>query len=70
MKTYLIIVQNDTTAAIYGYDDYDAALAAFHTELAYRGEGRESTMCVIVDSHGNTLKREMWQAEGQHSITE
>ena len=59
MKTYLLIVQNDSTAAVYSYDDYDTALTAFHTELAYRGEGRESTLCVIIDSYGDTVKREL-----------
>ena len=30
---YLVIVQNDSTPAIFSYASYDAALAAYHTEL-------------------------------------
>lgn len=63
MRVYLVIVQNDSTAAVYGYDDYDSALTAFHTELAYRGEGRDSTMCVIINSEGDTIKQELWRRE-------
>ena len=31
----LVIIQNDSARAIYAYDTYDAALAAFHAEMAY-----------------------------------
>ena len=47
---YLITVQNGDTPSMLGYDSYDAALAAFHTELAYRHESRTSTRCMIIDS--------------------
>lgn len=58
----LAIRQNKSTNALYSYADLDAALAAFHTELAYRGEGRTSTLCVIFDEYGNTVKKEIWEA--------
>ena len=57
---YLAIVQNGTTQALYAYSSYDAALAAYHSELAYRAEGRTSTLCVILDMYGNTMKQEYW----------
>lgn len=59
---YLAIVQNGTTQALYAYNTYDAALAAYHSELAYRAEGRTSTLCVILDMYGNTMKQEYWTA--------
>lgn len=59
---YLAIVQNGTTQALYAYNTYDAALAAYHSELAYRAEGRTSTLCVILDMYGNTMKHEYWTA--------
>ena len=59
---YLAIVQNGTTQALYAYNTYDAALAAYHSELAYRAEGRTSTLCVILDAYGNTMKQEFWSA--------
>ena len=59
---YLAIVQNGTTQALYAYSNYDAALAAYHSELAYRAEGRTSTLCVILDEYGNTIKQELWRA--------
>ena len=59
---YLVIIQNNSTPAIFGYESYDAALAAFHTEMAYRAEGRTSTKCAIVNSELVTLIRETYTA--------
>lgn len=59
---YLAIIQNASTKALYSYPTLDAALSAFHTELAYRGNNRTSTMCLIIDGYGNTVKKEYWQA--------
>lgn len=57
---YLAIIQNNTTCALYSYEDYDAALAAFHNEMGYRGEGRDSTLCIIFNSNGDILYSENW----------
>lgn len=61
MKYYLVIIQNNSSCAIYSYDGIDAALAAYHTELAYRGEGREKTVCVILDADGYSVYTQSWQ---------
>lgn len=66
MKFYLVIVQNDTTQAVFAHESFDSALAAFHTELAYRAEGRTSTMCVILNSSGDTLKKEYWRQDANY----
>lgn len=58
---YLIIIQNKTIPAIYGYENYDAALARFHTEMAYRAEGRTSTTCTIINEAGSVYKTEMYE---------
>lgn len=58
---YLVIMQNDETQAVFRYDTLDAALAAFHTELAYRGDGRNKTVCVILNRIGEAVKRECWE---------
>ena len=50
MKHYLAVVQNEGTAALYTYDTLDAALVAYHNELAYRSEDRTSTKCAIMNS--------------------
>lgn len=60
MKYFLLIVQNNNVCAAYKYDTYSDALAALHSELAYRGEDRTSTICVIVDSNSNVNKSEIW----------
>lgn len=60
-KYYLVIVQNDSIQAVYGYNSYDDAVAAFHSELAYRGDGRLSTMCAILTASGNLVKTERWE---------
>lgn len=62
MRFYLVIIQNDTSQAIYPYEDYSAALAAFHNELGYRHETRISTTCVILNSQGELMRRERWDA--------
>ena len=58
----LAIRQNKQTNALFSYSTLDEALAAFHNELAYRGEGRTSTMCVILDEYGTTVRKEYWEA--------
>ena len=67
---YLIIIQNDSSQVIYGYETYDAALAAFHNELAYRADGRNKTVCVIINSLGELIKREYWVRPVTQSNTE
>lgn len=62
MKYYLVIIQNKNTQAVYEYSTFDAALATFHNELGYRGEGRTSTMCLIIDERGSTIKKDYWEA--------
>lgn len=59
---YLIIVQNDETPAVFAYTSYDEALARFHSELAYRAEGRISTKCMILDGDLVMTDREVWTA--------
>lgn len=58
---YLIIIQNKQTPAIFSYPSYDAALAAFHNEMAYRAEGRTSTMCMIINEAGSVYKSETYE---------
>lgn len=59
---YLAIIQNETTNALYVYNTFEDALAAYHTELAYRAEGRTSTKCVIFDSELRTMRAEVYTA--------
>lgn len=59
---YLAIVQNDNTQALYKYSSLDEALAAYHTELAYRAEGRTSTKCTILDSNLQAIRNDSYIA--------
>lgn len=59
---YLAIVQNDTTNALYSYSAYEDALAAYHSELAYRAEGRKSTKCAILNDDLQLLRQETYIA--------
>jgi len=59
---YLAIVQNDTTNALYSYNSYEEALAVYHSELAYRAEGRTSTKCAILDKDLSLLRQETYTA--------
>lgn len=65
---YLAIVQNDTTNALYSYSTYEGALARFHTELAYRAEGRTQTVCTILNSNGEVLRNEVYTAPDQEPV--
>ena len=67
---YLAIVQNDTTNALYSYNTYEDALAAYHTELAYRAETRKSTKCAILDGDLNMLRQETYVAPVSDSTEE
>ena len=60
---YLLIAQNDQTQTAYAYPTYNEALSAFHSELAYRNEGRTKTMCAIISSNGSMLKSECYEAD-------
>lgn len=64
---YLVIVQNENTQAVYSYATENEATAAFHSELAYRAEGRTSTKCAILDSHLHMLRQEEYIAPVQIS---
>ena len=66
---YLIIIQNYTIPAIYSYDDYDALMVRFHTELAYRHEDRTSTVCIVLDNKGNEMRRD-WYEKPEEEVTE
>ena len=59
----LVKLQNDSATVVFTYNNYSDALAAFHSELAYRAEGRTSTMCAILNRAGEVIKRERWEAE-------
>ena len=63
MKYYLIIIQNQSTQAIFSYDTISEALVRFHNELAYRADDRVSTFCMIIDPYGNVLKKDIWEKE-------
>lgn len=67
---YLAIVQNDETQALYRYNTYEEALAAYHTELAYRAEGRKSTKCAILNGDLQMLRQETYIAPVTDNIEE
>lgn len=63
-ENYLfLVIQNHTTPNVQVKSSFDAALAAFHTELGYRHETRTSTICIIMDMNGNELMRDQYEME-------
>lgn len=62
MKYYLTIVQNDAVCACYAYESRSAAMAAYHTELAYRADSRASTLCIVVNSNGTVIACDKYTA--------
>lgn len=67
---YLVIIQNNDTQAIYRHSSLDSAMAAYHTELAYRAEGRTSTKCAILDSDMCVVRSEVYTAPISDSLEE
>ena len=67
---YLAIIQNNTTNALYAHNTFEDALAAYHTELAYRSDDRTSTRCVIFDSDLRTLRAEVYEKPVDTTPTE
>lgn len=67
---YLVIMQNESTQTVYSYETLDAAISMFHTELAYRGDGRNKTVCVILNKNGELIKREAWERPVESTQTE
>lgn len=59
---YLVIIQNSQTPAIFSYHAYEDALAAYHTELSYRAEGRVKTVCGIFTEELMLMKSEIYTA--------
>lgn len=60
MNYYLVIIQNNASQAVTRYDTLSDAEGALHAELAYRGEERFSTVCVILNSNGVQVKSDNW----------
>lgn len=70
---YLLIIQtNDQdqdTHLFYTYNDLNDAYALFHTELGYRHETRKRTVCVLMNSYGDKIDKQVYDSE-DHSIME
>lgn len=70
---YLLIIQtNDQdqdTHLFYTYNNLNDAYALFHTELGYRHETRKRTVCVLMNSYGDKIDKQVYDSE-DHSIME
>lgn len=60
MKFYVIIIKADSQA-INVYDNQDAALSAFHSEMAYAYNAHINTTCIVTDTYGSQIKRERYE---------
>lgn len=58
---YLVIIQNDSSQAVYAHSTLDSALSSFHAELAYRHEARTKTVCTILNNNGELIKNEVYE---------
>lgn len=64
MKYYLVIIKADSQA-INVYDSQDAALSAFHSEMAYAYNAHINTTCIVTDTYGSQIKRERYESPEQ-----
>lgn len=63
---YLAIIQNHGESnALFTFNSFEEALARFHSELAYRHESRTQTVCTILNSEGQALRNEVYNAPVQ-----
>lgn len=71
---YLVIIQNagyeGSAQAVYRYDNLGDALAAYHSELAYRNESRHLTTCAILDYNGFVIYRDVWEVPKEPEVQE
>ena len=58
MSEYYVITFKLDSQSTFGYDTLNAALAAFHAEMAYAYNTGTTTVCVITDKLGNQLRNE------------
>lgn len=63
-KFYLVIIKADSQA-INAYDNQDAAMVAFHNEMAYAYNAHVETTCVLTDRAGSQIKREMYSVPAE-----
>lgn len=61
MKFYVACVQNDSTQSVYAYNNIDDAMAFYHSELGYRSEQRNKTLCVLFREDGAVMCHEVWE---------
>lgn len=62
MKHYVTIIQNDTTAACFAYENKSAALAKFHHEMEYASTSRVTTLCTVMNAGGAIIANEKYTA--------
>ncbi len=62
MKYFVAIIQNGDIGAMNTYNDKNAAMAAYHQEMAYRHPTRTSTVAVVFNSNGNVVAKDSYIA--------
>ena len=62
MKHFVSIIQNDETCACFAYPDRAAAIAKFHTEMAYASNANVTTLCIVANSNGAIVRTEKYTA--------
>lgn len=67
---FVLVMQNETTPAVYAFSTENEALAYYHNELAYRHESRTSTKCAILDNSFQVLRCEGYVATQPEPNTE
>ncbi len=62
MKHFVSIIQNDDVCACFAYPDKTAAVAKYHTEMAYAANANITTLCVVVNANGAVVCSEKYTA--------
>ena len=65
MNYYNVVIQinsaGESSQAVYKFDTRDAAIASFHTEMAYGiNAGLNGVTCVVIDQQGAIHMTDSW----------
>lgn len=65
MNYYNVVIQinnaGESTQTVYKFDTRDAAIASFHTEMAYGiNAGLNGVTCIVVDQQGALHMTDSW----------
>lgn len=60
---FLFIIQNQSIPVLTAYTNWNQMMAAYRQELAYRDPSRTSTICMVLNTSGDLIKKDVYMVE-------